>query len=50
MDAQYIPFSAKSMAEISADGAAPAVASAVHEAISVWLRELPYAPERVWQN
>jgi len=43
------PFGAKSVAEISIDGAAPALASAVHDATGVWIRELPYTPERVWQ-
>ncbi len=41
------PFGAKSVAEISIDGVAPAVASAIHDATSVWMRELPYTPERV---
>jgi putative selenate reductase molybdopterin-binding subunit len=41
------PFGAKSVSEISIDGVAPAVASAVHNAIGVWIRELPYTPDRV---
>ena len=41
------PFGAKSVAEISTDGVAPAVASAVHDATGVWLRTLPYTSERV---
>jgi putative selenate reductase molybdopterin-binding subunit len=41
------PFGAKSVAEISIDGVAPAMASAIHDATSVWMRELPYTPERV---
>jgi putative selenate reductase molybdopterin-binding subunit len=41
------PFGAKSVAEISTDGIAPAVASAVHDATGVWMRELPYTPARV---
>jgi putative selenate reductase molybdopterin-binding subunit len=41
------PFGAKSVAEISTDGVAPAIASAVHDATGVWLHELPYTPERV---
>jgi putative selenate reductase molybdopterin-binding subunit len=44
------PFGAKSVAEISTDGVAPAVASAVHDAAGVWMRELPYTPERVRQK
>jgi putative selenate reductase molybdopterin-binding subunit len=41
------PFGAKSVAEISIDGVAPAMASAIHDATTVWMRELPYTPERV---
>ena len=41
------PFGAKSVSEISIDGVAPAIASAVHDATCVWMRELPYTPERV---
>jgi putative selenate reductase molybdopterin-binding subunit len=43
------PFGAKSVAEISIDGVAPAMASAIHDATGVWMRELPYTPERVRQ-
>jgi putative selenate reductase molybdopterin-binding subunit len=41
------PFGAKSVSEISIDGVAPAIASAIHDATGVWMRELPYTPERV---
>jgi len=41
------PFGAKSVAEISIDGVAPAVASAIHNATGVWMREVPYTRERV---
>lgn len=43
------PFGAKSVSEISIDGVAPAIASAVHNAASIWMRELPYTPDRVKQ-
>jgi len=43
------PFGAKSVAEISIDGVAPAMASAMHDAAGVWMRELPYTPGRVMQ-
>ena len=43
------PFGAKSISEISMDGAAPALADAIHNAAGVWIRELPYTPERVWR-
>jgi putative selenate reductase molybdopterin-binding subunit len=41
------PFGAKSVSEISIDGVAPAIASAIHDATGVWMREVPYTPERV---
>jgi len=43
------PFGAKSVAEISIDGVAPALVNAVHNATGVWIRELPLTPERVWK-
>jgi putative selenate reductase molybdopterin-binding subunit len=43
------PFGAKAVAEIPKDGVAPALASAIHDATGVWIRDLPYTPERVWQ-
>jgi putative selenate reductase molybdopterin-binding subunit len=44
------PFGAKSVAEISIDGVAPAIASAIHDAVGVWMRELPFSIERVNQT
>jgi putative selenate reductase molybdopterin-binding subunit len=43
------PYGAKSVAEISIDGVAPALVSALHNACGEWIRELPLTPERVWQ-
>jgi len=43
------PFGAKSVAELSIDGIAPAVADAIHDATGIWLREVPFTPDRVWQ-
>ncbi len=43
------PYGAKAIAEIPMDGVAPAVASAIYDAVGVRLRELPFTPERVWQ-
>jgi putative selenate reductase molybdopterin-binding subunit len=43
------PFGAKSIGEISMDGIAPAMADAIHDATGVWLREVPFTPERVWR-
>jgi len=43
------PYGAKAVAEIPKDGVAPAMASAIHDAIGVWIPELPFTPERVWR-
>ncbi|MPN46231.1 hypothetical protein SDC9_193814 [bioreactor metagenome] len=44
------PFGAKSVSEIAIDGTAPAIASAIHNATGIWMRQLPYTPERVLKN
>jgi putative selenate reductase molybdopterin-binding subunit len=41
------PFGGKSVAEISTNGAAPAIAIAIHAAVGAWVREWPFTPERV---
>jgi putative selenate reductase molybdopterin-binding subunit len=43
----YGPFGAKSVAEISVNGAAPAIANAIHDAVGVWIRDWPFSPEKV---
>jgi putative selenate reductase molybdopterin-binding subunit len=43
------PFGLKAVAEIPLDGVAPAVANAVHDAVGVWMNEIPMTPERVWK-
>jgi putative selenate reductase molybdopterin-binding subunit len=43
----YGPFGAKSISEISMNGAAPAIAAAIHDAVGVWPREWPMTPERI---
>jgi len=43
------PYGAKAVAEIPKDGVAPAIASAIHDATGVWIRELPFTPERVYR-
>jgi putative selenate reductase molybdopterin-binding subunit len=43
------PFGAKSVSEISMDGMAPAMADAIHDATGVWVRHVPFTPERVWR-
>lgn len=41
------PFGAKSVSEIACNGAAPAIASAIHDAVGVWIRDWPFSPEKV---
>ena len=41
------PYGAKSVAEISVDGTAPSMVSAIHNATGVWYRDLPITPEKV---
>ncbi|MCE5257121.1 MAG: molybdopterin-dependent oxidoreductase [Spirochaetaceae bacterium] len=41
------PFGAKSVSEISVNGAAPAIAIAIHDAVGVWMREWPFTPARI---
>jgi len=43
------PFGAKSISELPMDGIAPAMADAIHDATGVWMREVPFTPERVWR-
>ncbi|MDD3981956.1 MAG: molybdopterin-dependent oxidoreductase, partial [Spirochaetales bacterium] len=44
------PFGAKSVSEISMNGAAPAIAIAIHDALGVWMREWPFTPERLLRS
>ena len=46
-DDPYGPFGAKSISEISVNGAAPALANAIYDAVGVWLRSWPFSPERI---
>jgi len=41
------PYGAKSVSELSIDGVAPSIAAAIHNAAGVWLRNLPYTPDKV---
>jgi putative selenate reductase molybdopterin-binding subunit len=43
------PYGVKSVAEIAIDGVAPAMSAAIHNAIGVWLRDLPYTKDKVKQ-
>ncbi|WP_025820550.1 molybdopterin-dependent oxidoreductase Mo/Fe-S-binding subunit [Shewanella marina] len=41
------PYGAKSISEIGVNGAAPAIASAIHDACGVWLRDWHFTPEKI---
>lgn len=41
------PFGAKSISEIAVNGAAPALAVAIHDAVGVWIRSWPFTPEKI---
>jgi putative selenate reductase molybdopterin-binding subunit len=41
------PYGSKSVSEISCNGAAPAIAAAIHDAVGVWIRQWPFSPEKV---
>jgi CO/xanthine dehydrogenase Mo-binding subunit len=41
------PFGAKAIGEMANNGQSPAVIAAIHDAIGVWVTELPAKPERV---
>lgn len=46
-DDPYGPFGGKSVSEISCNGAAPAIANAIHDAVGIWIRTWPMTPEKV---
>jgi putative selenate reductase molybdopterin-binding subunit len=41
------PYGSKSVSEIACNGAAPAIAAAIHDATGVWLRSWPFSAEKV---
>lgn len=41
------PYGAKSISEIATNGAAPAIAIAIHDAVGVWCRSWPFTPEKI---
>ncbi|MBE7511394.1 MAG: molybdopterin-dependent oxidoreductase [Anaerolineales bacterium] len=43
------PYGAKAVAEIPKDGVAPALASAIRDAVGVWIHDIPFTPEKVWR-
>jgi putative selenate reductase molybdopterin-binding subunit len=46
-DDPFGPFGAKSISEAACNGVAPAVASAIHDATGIWIRDWPFTPEKV---
>jgi putative selenate reductase molybdopterin-binding subunit len=46
-DDRFGPFGGKSVAEISVNGAAPALAIALHDAVGIWIRDWPMTPEKI---
>jgi len=47
VDEKLGPFGGKSISEIATNGAAPAIATAIYDAIGVWVREYPFTAEKV---
>ena len=43
------PLGARGMAEMPFIPTAPAIGAAIHDAIGVWIDELPFKPEKVWR-
>jgi putative selenate reductase molybdopterin-binding subunit len=41
------PFGGKSVGEISTNGAAPAIAIAIHDAVGIWIRNWPFTAEKI---
>ena len=41
------PYGAKGVGEPAAAATAPAIANAIHDACGIWLRDMPFTPERV---
>ena len=46
-DDPFGPCGAKSISEITCNGAAPAIADAIHDAVGIWMHEWPFTPERI---
>lgn len=46
-DDPFGPFGGKSISEIATNGAAPALATAIHDAVGVWIRTWPFNQEKV---
>ncbi len=46
-DDEFGPFGAKSISEIATNGAAPAIANAIYDAVGIWLRTWPFTPDKI---
>ncbi|MFA5468321.1 MAG: molybdopterin cofactor-binding domain-containing protein, partial [Sphaerochaetaceae bacterium] len=46
-DDEFGPYGAKSISEIATNGAAPAIANAIFDAVGVWIRSWPITPEKI---
>ncbi len=46
-DDPFGPYGGKSVSEIACNGAAPAIAAAIHDAVGVWIRSWPFTPEKI---
>jgi len=41
------PYGGKSVSEISTNGAAPVIATAIHDAVGIWMRSWPFSSEKI---
>ena len=41
------PYGAKGMGEMSGNSPSPAIVNAIHDAVGVWIDDLPATPEKV---
>ena len=41
------PFGAKALGDLPSIGVAPAIANAIHDAIGIWVNDLPASPNRI---
>jgi len=46
-DDPFGPYGVKSISEVACNGAAPALASAIHDAVGVWIRSWPFSSEKI---
>jgi len=47
MQSQSGPYGAKGVGEMTANSQAPAIINAIHDAIGVWMTDLPASPEKI---